>query len=85
MRDREIEQAARIARHAGAIVMQIYATDFDVAYKGKSDPVTEADTRANAYIVEELRRLFPDDGIVAEEAHDKSDALLPGRCWYVDP
>lgn len=85
MLDREIEEAARIARRAGAIVMEIYATDFNVSYKGRSDPVTKADTRANAYIVSELRKLFPDDGIVAEETADKSDALLQGRCWYVDP
>jgi len=85
MLDREIEEGTRIARQAGAILMKIYATDFSVAYKGRSDPVTEADTQANAYIVGELRRLFPDDGIVAEETDDKSDALRGGRCWYVDP
>ena len=65
--------------------MEVYATDFSVAYKAKADPVTEADTRANAYIVEKLRNAFPQDGIVAEENKDNSDALLPGRCWYVDP
>jgi 3'(2'), 5'-bisphosphate nucleotidase len=85
MLDREIAEAARIARHAGAIVMKVYATAFRVAYKGRSDPVTEADTLANAYIVGELRKLFPGDGIVAEETDDKSDALRSGRCWYVDP
>ena len=85
MLDREIAQAARIARQAGAIVRGVYATDFSVSYKAKSDPVTEADQRANAYIVGELRKLFPDDGIVAEETEDISDALKPGRCWYVDP
>ena len=65
--------------------MDVYATDFSVAYKAKADPVTEADTRANAYIVEELRKAFPGDGIVAEESKDQSDALASGRCWYVDP
>ncbi len=85
MLEREIEEAARIARHAGAILMKIYQTDFSVSYKGKSDPVTEADRQANAYIVEQLRKCFPKDGIVAEETEDTSDALRPGRCWYVDP
>ncbi|HSN84072.1 MAG TPA: 3'(2'),5'-bisphosphate nucleotidase CysQ [Polyangiales bacterium] len=85
MLDREIREAARIARHAGAILMKIYATDFAVSYKGRADPVTEADMQANAYIVGELREHFPEDGIVAEETTDKSDALKPGRCWYVDP
>ena len=77
--------ARRIARDAGAILMDIYGTDFDVAYKGKSNPVTEADTKANAFIVRELRAAFPGDGIVAEETADRSDATGEGRCWYVDP
>jgi 3'(2'), 5'-bisphosphate nucleotidase len=85
MLDREIAEAARIAREAGAILMDIYATDFDVAYKADADPVTEADTKANAYIVSEIRKAFPGDGIVAEETEDKRDALEGGRCWYVDP
>jgi 3'(2'), 5'-bisphosphate nucleotidase len=85
MLHREIAEAARIAREAGAILMDIYATDFVVDYKAEADPVTEADTKANAYIVSEIRKAFPGDGVVAEETEDKSDALGGGRCWYVDP
>jgi 3'(2'), 5'-bisphosphate nucleotidase len=85
MLEREIAEAARIARQAGAILMDVYGTDFDVAYKAEADPVTEADTKANAYIVGELEKAFPNDGIVAEETIDQSDALKGGRCWYVDP
>jgi 3'(2'), 5'-bisphosphate nucleotidase len=85
MRGREVEELVRIARGAGAIVMDVYATDFSVAFKAKADPVTEADKRANAYIVRELRASFPGDGIVAEESDDTSDAMRGGRCWYVDP
>lgn len=85
MLDPDLREVVRIARRAGGILMDVYATDFSVAYKTKSDPVTAADTRANAYIVEELRKSFPTDGIVAEETEDNSDALKGGRCWYVDP
>jgi len=85
MLEREIAEAARIARQAGAILMDVYGTDFDVTYKAEADPVTEADTKANAYIVGELEKAFPNDGIVAEETIDQSDALKGGRCWYVDP
>jgi 3'(2'), 5'-bisphosphate nucleotidase len=85
MFERETQEAARIAREAGKIILEVYATDFDVEYKGKNDPVTIADQRANDYIVGELRRIFPGDGVVAEESGDKSDALSNGRCWYVDP
>ena len=85
MLERELTEASRIARAAGDILMKIYATDFEVEFKGKADPVTEADKLANNYLVDELRALFPDDGIVAEETADVSDALKAGRCWYVDP
>ena len=85
MLKKELEAAVAMAREAGRILMEIYATDFEVEFKGKADPVTEADTRANAYIVEQLRKAFPGDGVVAEESPDRSDALRAGRCWYVDP
>lgn len=85
MLDRELVEAVRLAREAGALLMEIYATDFDVDYKGKADPVTEADRRANEHLVRRLREAFPHDGIVAEETEDKSDAQMRGRCWYVDP
>lgn len=85
MLDRELVEAVKLAREAGALLMEVYDTDFDVEYKGKSDPVTEADRRANEHLVRRLREAFPHDGIVAEETEDKSDALRRGRCWYVDP
>ena len=85
MRSGEIAEVVRIARGAGAILMDVYATNFSVAYKAKADPVTEADTRANEYIVRQLQDSFPGDGIVAEESADRSDSLRGGRCWYVDP
>lgn len=85
MLDRDLREAVTIALEAGRILMELYRTDLKVAYKTRSDPVTEADTRANAYIVDALRRAFPADGVVSEENDDISDALRQGRCWYVDP
>jgi 3'(2'), 5'-bisphosphate nucleotidase len=87
MLDQELQAAVTIAREAGRVLLEIYATDFDVAFKGqgKTDPVTEADRRANALIVERLRQHFPDDGIVAEENDEHSAALQKRRIWYVDP
>lgn len=81
----EIDVASRLAREAGAIIMAVYATEFAVSFKGRNDPVTEADKRANELIVEGLRKEFPDDGIVAEETPDRSGARHVGRVWYIDP
>lgn len=83
--EQEEKEAVQIARDAGRILMEIYATDFSVQYKGNADPVTTADRRANEQIVTALRKAFPGDGVVAEETADTSDARTKGRCWYVDP
>jgi len=85
MLERELTTAIELARGAGRILLEIYARDFAVAYKSKNDPVTEADQRANAYLVDELRARFPGDGVVAEETADQSGALAARRCWFVDP
>lgn len=87
MLEHELESAVTIAREAGQILLEIYATDFGVSFKGqgKSDPVTEADRRANAHIVERLRKAFPNDTIVAEESDNRSAELGVKRIWYVDP
>lgn len=65
--------------------MEVYATGFEVAFKSASDPVTEADRRANAFLVEGLHAAFPEDGVIAEESAAHGDAHTRSRCWYVDP
>ena len=83
----ELSRVTAIAREAGQVLLDIYATDFEVAFKGKgkNDPVTEADHRANALIVAQLKAAFPNDGIVAEESEQASEAFARERIWYVDP
>lgn len=87
MLSKELNHAIEIAREASAVLLQIYATDFTVDFKGsgQSDPVTEADRRANALIVARLREAFPDDGIIAEESEHKPSVFEKRRIWYVDP
>jgi len=81
----ELTVATRLAREAGATIMRVYATDFSVAYKGKGDPVTQADQLANDLIVKGLQKAFPTDLIVAEESSPPSESLTASRVWYVDP
>jgi 3'(2'), 5'-bisphosphate nucleotidase len=82
-----LDPVIEIAREASAVLLDIYATDFSVDFKGsgRNDPVTEADKRANALIVSRLRELYPDDGIVAEESENVLSAFARRRIWYVDP
>jgi 3'(2'), 5'-bisphosphate nucleotidase len=85
MLELELEVATQLARQAGAIVLEVYGAHFDVELKGKSDPVTEADKRANAFLVAALAERFAGDGIVAEENPEHGDAMHARRCWFVDP
>ncbi len=83
--ERELSEAKRLAREAGRYLLSVDPHGLPVAYKSVGNPVTEADERANAFIVEALRRAFPADAVVAEESHRIEGPARPDRAWYVDP
>lgn len=62
------DQLARIALDAGALIMQVYATDFNVNRKDDSSPVTEADEKAEAVILKALAEADPALPVIAEES-----------------
>ncbi|MEL7547759.1 MAG: 3'(2'),5'-bisphosphate nucleotidase CysQ [Pseudomonadota bacterium] len=62
------DQLARIALDAGAVIMRIYETDFDVTEKTDNSPVTEADEKAEAVILNALQKIDPDLPLIAEES-----------------
>jgi 3'(2'), 5'-bisphosphate nucleotidase len=84
---RAVDIVLAAAREAGEIVMRVYATPFDVAYKGKNDPVTRADHESNALLVDRLSRAFPGLPVVAEESDPSTYAGFEksGAVWFVDP
>ncbi len=83
----ELTALIRIAGEAARVVMEVYAAPFSVDYKAPQDPVTEADRRANALIVEQLSREFPGIPIVAEESDPQtfSEFRSSERIFFVDP
>ncbi|BAE52512.1 3'(2'),5'-bisphosphate nucleotidase CysQ [Paramagnetospirillum magneticum] len=76
-----------LARRAGAVVMEVYNSDFAVRDKTDSSPVTEADERAEAIILPGLAALTPGVPVVAEEsvAAGTIPAIGSGPFWLVDP
>jgi 3'(2'), 5'-bisphosphate nucleotidase len=81
-----LEQVHAIAEGAGALVMEVYRSDFSARSKDDASPVTEADEVAEAFIVAALHKLTPEIPVVAEEA------VAAGRIpevanlfWLVDP
>ena len=79
-----VNVAVRAARAAGAIILR-YLNRVDslaVEEKSRLDFVSEVDRMAEAEIVRELRRAYPDHAVLAEEsgATGKSD-----KVWVIDP
>lgn len=59
---------AQLASAAGKVVMDVYATDFEVRRKDDWSPVSDADERAEALLVPGVHELLPGVPIVAEES-----------------
>jgi 3'(2'), 5'-bisphosphate nucleotidase len=76
----------RITRDAGALILDIYGTDFEVRGKDDRSPVTEADERAEQLILPALQALAPEVPIVAEESVAAGRVPEVGDLfWLVDP
>ncbi len=67
-RDRLAAAFADLASKAGVAVMEVYATDFEVRTKDDKSPVSDADERAEAIILEGLKTIAPGVAVLAEEA-----------------
>jgi 3'(2'), 5'-bisphosphate nucleotidase len=84
----ELRLAVKLAREAGAAVLDLYEGPLDIEEKydlDRREPVTQADRLANDLIVHAIRREFPDDGILAEESVDTDRRLGKRRVWMIDP
>jgi 3'(2'), 5'-bisphosphate nucleotidase len=82
-----LEQLIRIAAEAADVVSEVYTSPFSVDWKAPSDPVTEADRRANDLICERLAETFPGVPVVAEESEPASFSGYREKpqVFFVDP
>jgi 3'(2'), 5'-bisphosphate nucleotidase len=85
MYEKELDVAMNLCREAGRIVLEHYGDDVDVRMKKDDSPVTRADKASNAYITANLQKVFPQDGLLAEESRDNAERLGRERVWIVDP
>jgi len=79
--------ATEIADRAGIVILDVYATDFDVRHKDDASLVTEADERAEALILPALRDLLPGIPAIGEEAVSQGleETVIGRTFWLVDP
>jgi len=80
--DTWLDAAKEIVVGAGALIQELAKTGPLVRHKGPVDLVTDADIKADEYIVSRLRSRFPDHEVLAEESGGtrESDFL-----WAIDP
>ena len=81
-----LQSLTPLIRDAGQVIMDIYATDFDVTKKGDESPVTQADQKAEDVILAGLAKLAPGIPVVAEEAVAAGNIPDVSDCFFlVDP
>ena len=81
------EILAEICEEAAALILPLWRSELTVFSKADQSPVTEADRRGEALIVERLAARFPDIPVISEEDASEfgtPDAIGP-RFFLVDP
>lgn len=83
----EIETLLDIAVKAGDAIMEIYARDFAVEIKDDKSPLTEADKKSNAVILEGLKENYPGIPFISEETKltPYAERKEWNRFWLIDP
>jgi 3'(2'), 5'-bisphosphate nucleotidase len=76
-----------LARHAGALILDVYRRPLDVMTKADASPLTIADLRSHEAIVQGLSELAPKYPILSEESSDIPFTTRSSwhSFWLVDP
>lgn len=80
-----LEIVKNVTLEAGKVIVEIYSKDFSVDYKADQSPITEADEKSNALIVQTLSNKYPECAILAEESQDNPERLKNQWCFIIDP
>ncbi len=77
------DAAVEFARIAGQSTLNYYQNSFEVDYKSDNSPVTIADREAEMSIRKNIKKHFPDHGIIGEEfGKENEDRDI---VWILDP
>jgi myo-inositol-1(or 4)-monophosphatase len=72
-----------ISTTAGEIIMNWYKKENKIKEKGERDFTLTADLEAEKYLIELIKKNFPEDGILSEEIGETKGSS--GYRWIVDP
>ncbi len=80
-----LELCKVLAVEAGAKIMEIYNTDFEVYNKEDESPLTKADKEGNEIIVSKLMKEYPQYSILSEESKEDETRFENDYCFVIDP
>lgn len=83
--DERLDFLRMVAVNAGGVIMTYWGRDVRSRYKDDQTVVTEADLRANEYIIKQLSREYPRYGILSEESEDDRSRLTNQYVFIIDP
>jgi fructose-1,6-bisphosphatase/inositol monophosphatase family enzyme len=78
----DLDFALDFCDRAGQTVRDLVASGFDIDIKADATPVTTVDRLLNDRFIDEVRKRFPGDAVLGEEASHPTDAA---RTWVIDP
>jgi myo-inositol-1(or 4)-monophosphatase len=82
---KKIEILKNIVIEAGKIVREGFHANKKITHKGLVDLVTDYDIRTEAFIMEALKKDFPDYTLIGEESHSEKDDYHAKKAIYIDP
>jgi len=80
----ELRIAKEAALAAGALLQRFQKSGFKLRLKGRIDLVTEVDEKAQDLIIKMIRKRFPSDSFLTEEAPAQIGESSE-RLWIIDP
>jgi fructose-1,6-bisphosphatase/inositol monophosphatase family enzyme len=78
----ELAFAKKLATQCGAIMRDLFTAGLAREWKEDGTPLTVADTRINALVIESVRQAFPEHGVLGEEESSNIGAQM---LWVCDP
>lgn len=78
----EIAFAKDVANKAGRMTLRGFGLTTAATWKADNTPLTETDTAVNQMVIERVKKSFPGDGVLGEEASYETERK---RLWVVDP
>lgn len=77
-----LDFAKNIANYAGKIMKEYFYKDKEIEFKEDRTPVTIADKMINEYLIDEVKKVYPNHSVIGEELSYKGDS---DYAWVCDP